>query len=167
MKVLVTGRAGSGKSAVAAELQKRGYKAFDSDEVVGLSSWQDRKTGALIKIADNTYVDLQKYRWVWDNAVLEQLLRADKDIFVCGGADNDLSFYSLFDKQFVLDIEPTIQIKRLQMRIENDYGKDPRMFDPIIAKQAAHFEAATKQGAIVLDASLPINDVVNKILESL
>ena len=34
MKYLVTGQAGSGKSSVAAEFQRRGFAAYDTDALV-------------------------------------------------------------------------------------------------------------------------------------
>lgn len=167
MKVLVTGRAGSGKTAVATELKRRNYNAFDSDDVPELSSWQDKQTGELAQLVDNSYVDLHRLHWVWNASVLEKLLKNNADVFLCGGADNDLSFYGKFDHHFVLNIEPDLQIKRLQTRTNNNYGSDPRMYDAIVAKEAAHVTQACQLGATALDASQPIEQVVDTLLAAI
>lgn len=166
MRYLITGRAGSGKSAVTAELARRGYNAFDTDAVHGLSSWRDKTTKKLVSIKDNSFVDLNSYEWVWDPSVLNDLVSKHNDIFVCGGASNDFEFEDLFDKHFVLSVTPNIQIKRLQTRVNNDYGKDPRMFEAIIYGQALHAKKGEEYGAIIIDANLPIQTVVDTILES-
>lgn len=163
-KYLITGRAGSGKSAVTEELRARRLPAFDTDKVPGLSSWQDVTTGEKVRLASNSYVDLQKLQWIWDAQVLSRLLEEHADIFICGGADNDLSFNEEFDATFVLDVKPDVQIGRLSSRTNNSYGKDPRMFPVILKDQASHLTKALELGAIAINANTPIEAVVNEIL---
>lgn len=42
--ILITGTSTSGKSAVAKELVKRGYEAYDMEHN-GISAWYNKKTG--------------------------------------------------------------------------------------------------------------------------
>lgn len=163
-RYLVTGRAGSGKTAVTQELKRRGFVAFDSDDVPELSTWWDTATNKPVIIRDNSYVDLSRYRWVWDDSVLQNLLEQHTDIFLCGGAHNDLEFTNRFDASFVLDVHPSEQIKRLQMRSNNDYGRDPAMHGKILANQRNHLAAALKLNAHRIDANQPIENVVDDIL---
>lgn len=167
MRILVTGRAGSGKTAVASELTKRGYSAFDTDKISHLSSWRNKKTKDLIQFTDNRYVDLKKYEWVWDRVILESFLRNSNDIFICGGASNDFDFEDLFSKHFVLDVSPDIQINRLTTRSNNDYGKDPRMFEAIIQGQFNHVSKARSLGITLINADSRIEEVVDRILDQL
>ncbi len=166
-RYLVTGRAGSGKSTVASELRKRGYAAFDADSIDGLSSWIKRTTGQKVVIEDNTNVDLTQYDWLWDGDILRHFISDKETLFICGGAENDFSFETLFDQHFVLDIDADAQIQRLLSRIENDYGKNPAMHSSIVAKQAAHIADARTHGAIIIDATEPIDEVIDKIIATI
>ena len=164
---LITGRAASGKSAVAKELNYRNIKAFDTDAISGLSSWKDIRTNEVVTLKDNRYVNLDTLRWVWDKEVLRTFLRYQDNVFVCGGADNDFTFDDLFHIHFVLNVAPDVQIERLQSRISNDYGKDPAMFPKIIEKQRVHIENAKLHNAILIDAEQPIGAVVDSIMSYL
>lgn len=51
--IIITGVAGSGKSAVCDELNKLGYKAFGIEDIDGLFTMVDKKTGKPFKNFDN------------------------------------------------------------------------------------------------------------------
>src|SRR5436190_1855713 len=113
MNYLITGRAGSGKSAVNKELQARGYNSLDADKVPGLARWEDTPTGRPVQIDPTQYVDYSKVDWNWQEAILKGLLTADRPFFLCGSASNELEFHHLFDKVFVLTLDPKTQTLRL------------------------------------------------------
>lgn len=163
-KYLITGRAGSGKSAVTRELKRRGFLAFDSDDVVGLSGWHDRKTEKLIQVSDNSYVNLDKLHWTWNEVRVQDLVKDNESFFLCGGAENDLSFAPLFDGCLVLDVTPDNQISRVKNRTDNNYGQDPRMFSRLIENQRLHLLSALANGATSINADLPIQVVVSQII---
>lgn len=166
MRVLITGRAGSGKTTVSKELNRRGYNAFDTDDMPDLSAWTDAN-GNKQKFNDNSFVDLNEYDWLWDGDVLRTFLEKHEDVFICGGAHNDLSFDGLFDAHFVLDVAPNTQIERILSREDNNYGKDPRMHSWVLESQQEHLEQAIQQGHIVLDANQPVSEVADQISEHL
>ncbi|NCU38417.1 hypothetical protein EOL96_05160 [Candidatus Saccharibacteria bacterium] len=95
---------------------------------------------------------------------MKELCATGQDIFVCGGADNDFEFESIFDKHFVLNVSPKVQARRLATRTNNDYGRDPAMHERIIAEQREQVKSGTKHGAIIVDADRPIQNVVDEIL---
>jgi gluconate kinase len=161
---LITGRAASGKSAVADELKRRGVTAFDTDAIAGLSNWKNIKINKVVTVEDNRYVDLATLHWIWDKEVMRTFLRHRDNVFICGGADNDFDFDDLFRIHFVLDVTPAVQIERLQSRTSNDYGKDPGMFPRILEKQRVHIENAKLHSAIIIDAEQPVNAVVDTIM---
>jgi adenylate kinase family enzyme len=167
MKYLVLGRAGSGKSSVARKLKDRGYNAFDADSITGLARWEDATTARPVTPQDITYIDSSKIHWNWQNEKIAHLLKSEMDLFLCGGADNDLSFVPLFDQAFILDVAPRNQAERLkspQRRQENSYATHPNMIPIVLTEQLELLKSATELGAIVINANQPIKKVVSDIL---
>lgn len=163
---LVIGRAGSGKTAVAKELFRRGFAAFDADDVPRLSAWIDLATGERTTVHNAGIIDDTKVDWLWDEKILTEFLAKydGRDIFLCGGAGNDLVLHTHFDKTFVLSVDPTIQAERLRTRTDNDYGKHPQMIPKVIAQQAELVRRGTAAGTVSIDADAPISEVVDAIV---
>lgn len=163
-KYWVGGHAGTGKSAIVKELERQGYKAVDGDKVPGLAAWVN-KSGRKVRIDSPKFVDHSKVDWLWDGLVLEKLLKQPGELFFCGSSGNDIDFFDLFDKVFILTIDPETQRQRLIDR-EDNYGKDPRMHCVITDEQAFFARKMRAKGAISIDSTLPLNKVVDKILEA-
>lgn len=164
-KYLVTGRSGSGKSEVCRELQKRGFNAFDGDKVEGLAGWRDPATSLPVDVDYSKPIDPSQTAWSWDAETLSNLLDTESDIFLCGSADNQLTFHWLFDKVFILTLSPKTQKERIAKRTEHDYGKSPEMQERIIDEQAAFTTAARKLGALSVDAEPDVQQIVDLVLE--
>lgn len=167
MKILVTGRAGSGKTTLAAELASRGLAAYDGDTYPNLAYWRNLVTGQ--NLAKNFPADysVEKYGWYWDPAVMGRLLSSAADVILCGSADNMADFYPAFDKRFILNVEPWEQLHRLQNR-EHGYAKDdPELQRKIVEEQAQLVANASQIGATLLNAQLPIDALADKIIEQL
>jgi dephospho-CoA kinase len=165
MKALITGRSGSGKSTIFRELQRNGYPAVDTDKVPGMYSWVSAQTGQPVQVDYSKPIDLTATLWVWDRSVLRTLVGDTTDIFVCGGANNDLDFGDIFDVVFVLTLPPETQRQRILARTEHDYGKLPAMQEQILAEQAELVEHAERCGAVMLDATRTPEQIVREILE--
>lgn len=163
-KIWIGGHAGTGKSAIAKELKTRGFAALDGDKVPGLASWIN-KSGNKVRLDSPRFVDHSQVDWLWDGLVLEKLLKQPGELFFCGSAGNDIDFFELFDRVFILTIDPETQRQRLIDR-EDDYGKDPRMHGVIADEQAFFACQMMAKGAIPIDATLPLNEIINKVLEA-
>ena len=164
---LITGRSGTGKSTLCQQLRKRGLQAFDSDKIAGLASWVERATGKTATNIAEAAAAPEHFAWKWNGKVLHQFLSENShgDLFLCGSADNQLEFHSLFDKVFVLTLEPEEQRRRIRTRAEHNYGKTKVMEDYLITEQASFVNKATSLGATLVNADPAPELIVNKILE--
>lgn len=166
MAYLVTGRAGSGKSTICLALKQRGYEAYDADAVPGLSDWIDRQTGRPTVIDHTKYVDYRRVGWDWNDTVLKQFLSAHPQALLCGSASNQLDFYALFERVFILELDPLTHRHRLENRRTSDYAKDPQQIREILSEQAQLVEQSLAQGATSLDARQPLRNVVDDLVKT-
>ena len=164
MKVLITGRSGTGKSKVCSELQRRGLPAFDGDKVPGLAAWVDAATGKHVQVDYSKPINRHTTLWKWDSGILHALLASNNDIFLCGSADNDLDFVGLFDKVFVLTLPPNVQRQRILDRTDHDYGKQPGMIAQILEEQQQFVKHALRIGVPTLSAKPKPAVIIDKIL---
>lgn len=166
----VTGISGAGKSKVRKELAKRGYLAYDGDEN-GLTGWQDKKSDKFVKsserIAGPNGSLIELYDWNMSKSRLEELINnADEEImFVCGTASNRYELWDMFDKVFCLSIDKDTLVHRLSTRKNNDFGKDPKDLDDVIGWHKYSEKTDIDAGAKLIDATKPIEEVVDTILE--
>jgi broad-specificity NMP kinase len=166
-KYLITGRGGTGKSTVNLELIRRGRNSIDGDDKsLGLAAWRNLSTGERVVVENPDSVDTSVIDWLWDRATLEKIVSAPGELFLCGSAENDLEFFSEFSLVFVLDLEPNEHLSRLQSRSDN-YGKDEAKQAQILDWQKQLVKDASALGATVIDASKPVENVVNDILAHL
>lgn len=162
---LITGEAGTGKSSLAVELQKRGYVAYDGDLTPGLTYHADRATGKPITERLEHYVETD---WVWDRNRLQELLDSSEVVFITGATDNQQDFYPLFRKIFMLTIDTETLTRRLQNRNPGDYGMHPEELKQIL-RTFEGFERRTIEddGAIPIDSTQPLAKVADDIIEHL
>jgi broad-specificity NMP kinase len=164
MRFLVTGPPGSGKSAVAAELTRRGLYALDTDEIPDLTGWDDRLTGRPA-IGIEHPIDLKRYAWNWRTPALLELLRPDdRDVFVCAVTSNMEYLLHLFDRVFALQVEASDLVERLRRRTNNLYGKHPNELASVLEQYEQSQAFWRAYGATMINASRPVADVVDAIL---
>ncbi|MFI5270940.1 MAG: AAA family ATPase [Candidatus Saccharimonadales bacterium] len=170
--ILVTGTSTSGKSAVAKELVKRGYEAYDMEHN-GISAWYNKKTGKRAAefgaMPERTEVWLRQHEWRTSiDWVKQKAAEAkDKPIFLCGGAANEADIRALCQTVLWLKTdEETIQ-KRVNNARDHDYGTKPHELAQII-KVNSYNETIypSKFGALMVDARQPIDVVVDETLKA-
>jgi broad-specificity NMP kinase len=165
MKYLITGVAGSGKSAVAKELRKRGYASYDTEE--GFSYYVDKKSGHHVsRPANPTYEWYEKHERVFDEQVLGNLFtkHAKEPLFICSITANQKKYYPVFNKIFLLTIDRSTLVERISSRTDNSFGKHPVDFNRLLARHDQFDEELQAIGAIPVDATRPLEEVVNNIL---
>ena len=166
--ILITGVAGSGKSAICDELIKSGYKAFGIEEIDGLFKMVDKKTGKPLKNFDNNDLEsVNQSRWICDKKKLEKLMSKNvKDLtFYCGIASNMQDLLPLFDKVFLLRANLKVLRYRLTTRTSNTFGKNPQVQKQIFSWKNWWEKEMIKKGAILINANPSIEKVTKEILK--
>lgn len=136
---LVEGLSGAGKSSVYEELIRRGHWAVSTDR-----AWKTHDS-------------------MWDErrAVGELESPEPEVLFVCGSSRNRDRFLRYFTRVFNLRIDDDTMRRRLRERTNNDTGKQPGELELILALNRNGEKPA---GAIDVDATRPLDDVVDDVL---
>jgi len=166
----VTGLAGTGKSAVLSELLARGYHARGVDED-GYADWINRVSGKPDEYPHDAALDFhawyKTHDWVLSAKRIGVLSRAaarlGRPVFLCGVANRDDTVWHLFDKVLALVADlPTLE-RRIAVR-QNDFGKTPDEFADIVGWHADYEATYRRFGAVIIDATLPLSEIVDEIL---
>jgi dephospho-CoA kinase len=157
---LIEGISGTGKTTVGEELQKRGFKVIDADQTFGF--YGDPKTGLPTD-------DKHQLNWIWDSSKVKQELTAldGKPIFVCGGAMNQIDFTNYFASIFTLYVDDETLKNRLLSRSNNDFGKDPEDLARQLEWNKGTIAYANQRKTVLIDATKPIDEVVDEILNKI
>jgi broad-specificity NMP kinase len=158
---LVTGNPGSGKTALAEELARRGVPAIDGDSLAG---WESVDGGPVTTPEQRTDDWLRRHRWVWSRDRVQQLAAAhagrDAPAFVCGIAMNLRSMLDLFDTVFLLSIDDATQVRRLDSSGNRNAAERAQ-----VVTGRPFFEAELRAaGARVLDGTRPTAQLADQLL---
>ena len=165
--ILITGVAGTGKSAVCDELNKLGYKAFGIEDIDGLFTMVHKKTGKPFKNYDDDNFDKVKQAdWICDKKKLQRLIDKNSNgiVFYCGTASNLDDLLLLFDKIFLLKVSQNILRERLSTRTSNDFGRTAEVQKWVLSWKTWWENHLKDKGAIVIDASRSLREVAENII---
>lgn len=162
---LITGVAGTGKSSAAKELRRRGYAAYDTEE--GFSYYVDKQTGERCAYPSNpSEAWYMRHERVFDEKILNNLFKkhAGEDLFISSITANQKKFYPQFEKIFLLTAEDSLITHRLGTRTNNYFGRNPLDLQRVISRHKDFDDELKAAGAVVIDASKPISEMVDQIL---
>lgn len=168
--IYVNGHPGTGKSTACKKLQKLGYKAFDIDRN-NLATWRNKRTGRQARMPEKS--SERTVKWYFEHGYmisrdkLEELSKEAKsqDIFVFGHSKEDGSIIDLFDKIIFLTLDKQTLIKRLQKR-KRGFGAESDELKLILRWHNELEQKRKKQGAVMIDANQPADDVIENILSA-
>jgi gluconate kinase len=151
---LVEGISGTGKSSVYEELIRRGYKAISTDRAWAYHA--DPNTGLPGGLIGHD-------SWMWDRQKVVRELESPEPavLFVCGSSRNRDHFLSYFTKIFNLRIDDDTMRRRLQERTADDWELGTEAIELMLELNRRDEKPA---GAIDVDATQPLNQVVDELL---
>lgn len=155
---LIEGVSGTGKTSVYKELQRRGYHAINGDRELAYQGNPEIGTPT---------DDFRHEHHIWHVDKVKALI-ANKDeavTFFCGGSRNFSKFIDLFDGVFVLEVDIDTLNRRLDERLENEWG-GKKAERKLIARLHQTKEDIPKNG-IIIDATAPIEHVVDEIIRQI
>ena len=164
---MITGCSGAGKTTIAAVLAHRGLAAIDADDDPLLARSVDAAGNVVEEEpAAPDFAWLARHSWAWNPARLDELIRAaaPATLYVCGGAANELQLADRFTQVFLLEIDEPTMLARIDARQDNDWGRigDTREY---LRRFLPGYQARLRaSGAIPIDASQPLGQVVDAIL---
>ncbi|MBJ3786675.1 nucleoside kinase [Devosia sediminis] len=159
---LVIGSSGTGKTAVATELERRGHHVVHGDRVLAYRG--DPETGEALAgpPPDVDPVAWGYAHWIWRvDAVREAAAdTTHAATFFCGDTRNFHRLLDVFDKVFVLDLD----VETLNRRIEGRPGEPGFVPEERAVVLRHHRRPGYHPPGIVIDTTGPVSDVVDAIL---
>jgi hypothetical protein len=147
---------------MAAELSRRGLVAVDADRFAG---WESA-TGAEVDQPENAEDDwLLGHRWVWRRALLERFVGAQsagEHVFVCGIAMNQREMLDIFDEVFLLRLDHSTQLGRLDT-VSNAH-RTAALRAQILDGRPVFQQEMVASGARVLDGRQPTSILADQVL---
>jgi adenylate kinase family enzyme len=163
----ITGNSGTGKSEVCTALAGKGYLTIDSD--LGMAVWVNTKTGQVIHAVDAGRLSpdwFRDHRWTLMRSRVEELAGASRTrtAFLCGLVQNDEELWDLFEVKICLILDDATILERLVQRSGNPFGKAPAELDVVLRFNGPLIAKYTALGATLIDASRPLEEVVQDVL---
>ncbi len=170
--IFITGNSGAGKSSVCKELQRLGYEAHDTDDD-GMTVWRNKTTHETVERpadeAARTKEWYDHHEWRMSRQRVEELAAraGDKLVFLCGSPSNADEMQDLYDKVVLLNVDRATLKSRIAARTDHDFGKAPRELKAILGWHDSFQNRYKDSGAIIVDATQPLGQVVGDILDNL
>nr|WP_296765354.1 AAA family ATPase [Rhodococcus sp. (in: high G+C Gram-positive bacteria)] len=151
---LVEGLSGVGKSAVCEELIRRGHYAISTDRTWAYSADPETELPGGPSGHDT---------WMWNaRAAVDELESPTPEVlFVCGSSRNTGRFLGWFTDVFTLRIDDESMRRRLEARTADDWPLGPQGIELMLRLNR---ERPELPGAIDIDATRPLDDVVDEVL---
>lgn len=153
---LIEGVSCAGKTSVCRELQRRGHHAINGDTELAYQG--DPETGEPLDGHSHEH-----HIWNVDKVRALAADRTHAASFFCGGSRNFTRFIDVFDRVFVLDLDRETLARRLAARPEDEWGGRPAERRLVMRLHATKEDIPT--GAVAIDATAPLDRVVDEILE--
>lgn len=163
----ITGVSGTGKTTLARELAKQGYKTIDQDK---LCVWKNNQTLERERFYPGIGKEfLENHDWYCDISKLNSILEEnhDRPVFVVGVSANQNEYLDTFTKIFLLKVRPEIFFERIDKREDNLFGKHQSEKDHIMSWYEDYEKEMIDKGAIEINGEVSVDQVIKQILDNL
>ena len=168
---LIEGVSGTGKTAVAEELQRRGYHVIHGDRELKYRG-NPETNEPIEEPAHSSETDKAEWRQkhlCWDINKINAVITDHRvpTSFFCGGSRNRHHFVNKLDGVFILEVDDINELfRRMDERVARDptdFGGKPEEKDLVARLHAT--KADIPEEGITIDATAPLERVVDEILE--
>jgi len=171
MKILVTGTPGSGKTSLVAHAANLNDKRFvDADEISALCEWREFSSNNVVGLVSETTIVsnddwYKKHGWYWRIDHLQQLLRDQPDIILCGSSENVADCYKLFDRIVVMRKTKAELLSNFQSPERlNPFGKTTKQRAGFMEWQDYLIKEAQPYNPVLIDGNTT-SDTYQKVLD--
>jgi shikimate kinase len=167
--VFITGASTAGKSTIARELSKLGYAAYDTEQN-NMSAWYNKKSGKRVaglgEIPNRTQKWFDQHEWLISVEQVKNLATqaGGKPIFLCGIASNHYEIRKLCSSTVWLKSDSATIKQRVKLPRDHDWGTRPHELKGAIAGNQQGEIDYQNYGAIMIDATQPLERVIDEIL---
>jgi dephospho-CoA kinase len=162
------GVSGTGKSTTSEILNSKGIPSIDIDSIKDLCKWINKDTKNISHWEPGLEVEFfETHEYSCDREQLIDLINSKKSdiVVVFGLADNQSTFLDIFDKVILFHCDENTFIKRINERVNNDFGKHENEQKMILGWYKDFEKEMLGKGAISLNTDRPIEEVVKNLLE--
>jgi len=126
----------------------------------------DITASALVADRSGDWLDEQEWRLV-PSKIEALAARGERElVFLCGATANENEVWHLFSRVIYLAIDEDTLRRRLASRTSNDFGKAPNELAAILEWHKDSESNYRRFGAQVIDATLPLDQVVDEIVHA-
>lgn len=163
-KIYITGVSGTGKTTLATEFNKRGIFAIDIDAVHDLRHWRNKITKEKTHLGTGKEW-LDSHEWVCDEDKLKEMINNSNQeiVIVFGLLSNQDDFLNFFDKVFVLQCSEETFLHRINIRTDNEFGKEESQKEFILGFYKDFENDLINKGVISINSE----DLVDKIADNI
>ena len=170
--ILVTGISTSGKSTMAVELTRRGFKAYDTEHN-GIGAWFNKETGERVaefgEVPSRTPDWMNLHHWlISEDWVKRTAIEAkDQTVFLCGGTSDVTNILSMLDKIIWLKTDEKTINSRVNNPRDHTYGTKAHELEKILKENVEQEQQFRRLGATIVDARQALEQVVNEVIKSI
>jgi shikimate kinase len=169
--VWVTGTSGAGKSTVRAELGRRGYIAYDTDED-RLARYFERASDS--EVPYPAAAAQRTDEWISrhiQRVPPETVCRIATEVgdrlgFICGSTENENEIWDQFAVVIHLSVDPQTIRRRLSQRPRDAFGGTDEELGRILQWHAGSDARYERFGSHRIDAIQPVDKVVDDLLDA-
>lgn len=162
-RYLITGVAGSGKSTLEKRFRQEGYITVDIDD--GYAEWRHATTDEVLSYTPDEPGWHEVAEWVVKTDDLQTFFdtHPSEPVYVFGSFARMKQVIGLFDTIFLLEYPNEATMRERIAGREGGYGKHPGELARIVSYVRPYQDKMKQHGAITIDCTLPIEQIVRII----